>query len=68
MQWILHRVSALSGAAEVFDPYYDSDDGDDAFEFPYLNSLEEFVELDDMEEETNLTVSILSSTHAILSQ
>jgi len=71
MQWILHRLSALSGAAEVFDPYYDSDDGDDAFEFPYLNSLEEFVELeepDDMEEEINLRISILSSTHAILSQ
>src|SRR5262249_49174956 len=29
MQWILHRVAAMSGAAEPQDEYGDSDDDDD---------------------------------------
>lgn len=41
MQWVLHRLTALTGSAEVYDPYHDCDDDDDPSEFVDLDSVEE---------------------------
>jgi hypothetical protein len=70
MQWVLHRLTALSGGAEVTTSYYDSDDDDNSPDC-YCPSLDEIVEMDeledltDMEEEAYLNVQQGTRTKAV---
>ncbi|KAL2004736.1 hypothetical protein VTN00DRAFT_3264 [Thermoascus crustaceus] len=51
MQWLLHRLTALRGGAEVISTYYDSDDDNN---LDYVNVLDKIEELDQVEESTEM--------------
>jgi len=51
MQWVLHRLVALSGGAEVLTTRYDSDDDNN---LDYVHVLDEIQEMDEVEEFTEM--------------
>lgn len=68
MQWLLHRVTALSGGAEAIPTYYDSDDDNDLEYVRVLDEIEESDEAElssEMEEETYLNVSLILNINHI---
>jgi hypothetical protein len=58
MQWLLHRLTALSGGAETIPTYYDSDD-DSGLE--YVRVLDEIEESDEVELSSEMEEEFRSS-------
>jgi hypothetical protein len=63
MQWLLHRLTALSRGAEAIPIYYDSDNDSD---LEYVRVLDEIEESD--EEEAYLNVSLILNINMFLEQ
>jgi hypothetical protein len=62
MQWFLHRLAAISGAAEPEDEYGSDSDDDDGFPMAEWGRLNLDVEDMDMEEAPSLVPDRSSST------
>lgn len=54
MQWLLHRLTALSGGAEAIPTYYDSDNDDS---LDYIHLADEMDELDDADSSTEVEMN-----------
>jgi hypothetical protein len=71
MQWLLHRLTALSGGAKAIPTYYNSDDDSGPEYVRVLDEIEESDEVElssEMEEEAYLNVSLVLNINTSLAQ